>query len=178
MTLVVRKTELRFDWWSIDFNYTCAKHRIALSLVEQRLSITLVVRSTELRCQLCCNSFQLHLCEIQNCAVTVGATALIKTCAKHRIALSVVEQRLSITIVVRNTELRCHLWSNGFQLPLLCETQNCVFTCGATAFNYNWCAKHKIAFSLVEQRLSITIGVRSTKLRFLCWSNGFHLHFL
>ena len=167
------------------FNYTsCAKHRIALSLVEQRLLITIGVRSRELRCHWWSNGFQLHLvCEAQNCVVTVGATDFNKTCAKHRSALSQVLQRLSITLVVRNTELRCHWWSNGFQLLLLCEEQNCVvngrktdfnYTCCAkqnciatgvaTAFNYGCYAKQRIALSLGEQRLSITL-VRSKELR-------------
>jgi len=147
------------------FNYTCsAKHRIALSLVKQRLSITLVLRSTELRCHWWSNSFQLHLlCETQNCVVTGGATAFNYTCcAKHRIALSLVEQRLSITLVVWNTELRCHWWSNSFQLHL-CKAQNCVVTVGSTAFNYTCCAKHRIALSLVEQRLSIVAQSNATR---------------
>jgi len=46
-----------------------------------------------------------------------------------------VMQRLSITLDVRNSEMRYHWWSNGFKLYLLCETQYCVVTVGATAFN-------------------------------------------
>jgi len=137
----------------------------------------LVVRSTELRCHCWSNGFRLHLlCEAQNCVVTVGATAFDYTCcAKHRIALSLLEQRLSITLVVRSTELRCHCWSNGFRLHLLCEAQNCIVTVGATTFDYTCCAKHRIALSLLEQRLSIALVVRSTELRCHCWSNGFPL---
>jgi len=71
--------------------------------------------------------------------------------------------RLSITLV-RSTELRFHWWSNGFQLQMLCEAQDFVFTGLATAFKYT-CAKHRNAFSLVEQRLSITLVVRYTGLR-------------
>ena len=149
------------------FNYTCsAKYRIALSLEEQQLSITLV-RITDLRCHRCFNGFQLHFfCEAQNCVVTGVATAFNYIwSAKHRITLSLVEQRLSITLV-RSTGLRCHWCCNGFQLHLVCHTQNCVFTGGATAFNYTCakqncvvtggvtafnytCAKHRVALSLV-----------------------------
>jgi len=53
----------------------------------------------------------------------VWATAFNYTCCvKRRIALSLVDQRLSITLVVRNTELRCHWWTSGFQL------QSCVLS--------------------------------------------------
>jgi len=131
-------------------------HLLSITLVSCVLSglsdgfQLLVVGSTELRCHCWSNGFQLHLlCEAQNCVVTVGATAfnyaccakhrialslleqrlsINACCAKHRIALSLLEQRLSITLVVRSTELRCHCWSNGFQLRLLCEAQNCVVT--------------------------------------------------
>jgi len=104
------------------FNYSCcAKNRIALSQVEQRLWITLVVRNTELRCHWWSNGFQLHLCETNNCVVTGVETAFNYTCAKNRITLSLVEQRLTITLVVGSIELRCHCYSNGFQLHLLCE---------------------------------------------------------
>jgi len=130
-----------------------------------------------LRCDWWSNGFQLHLvCQTQNCVVTGGALAFrhlvcetqicvvrggasafnYTWCAKNRIALSLVEHRLSITLGVRNTELRCHWWSNGYQLYLVCEAQNCVFTGVATAFNYT-CAKHRITLSLVEQQLSITL---------------------
>jgi len=216
ITLVVRNTELCCHLWINSFQlhfmcetkhfvvtggapafmYTCAKHRFALSLVEQRLSITLV-RNTLLRCHWCCNGYQLHLfCEAQNCVVTGGATAFNYTCAKHRIALSLVEQRLSVTLVLRNTELRCHWWSNGFQLHFLFETQNFVVTGGATAFNYIYfakqnffvtggatafnytCAKHRVALSLVLERLSITLVVRNTELCCHLWINRFQLHFL
>jgi len=148
--------------------------------MEQGLSITVVVLSTELRCHWWSNGFQLILlCEAQNCVVAGGEMAFNYTCcAKHRIALSLVEQRLSITLVVGSTELRCHWWSNGFQLHFLCEAQNCLVTGGATAFNYTCCAKHRIALSLVEQRLSITRVVRSTELPCHWWSNGFKLHLL
>jgi len=197
--LLVRSTELRCHWWTngfqlhllcetqncaftvgaTAFNYTCCvKHRIALSLMDQPLSITLVW-NRELRCHWWTNGFQLHLlCETQNCVVADGSTAFNYTCVKHRIALSLLDQRLSITLVVWNTELRCHWWSNGSQLHLLCETQNCVVTVGATAFNYTCCVKHRIALSLMKQRLSITLVVWNTELRCHCWSNGFQLHLL
>jgi len=103
---LVRNTELRCHWLRTAFIYSCAKHIFALSLLEQRLSITLVVRSRELRFHWWSNGFQLHLCETQNCVVTVVARAFNYTFAKHRIALSLVEQRLSITLL-RSTELRC-----------------------------------------------------------------------
>ena len=79
-------------------------------------------------------------------------------------------------LVVRSTELRCHCWSNGFQIHFLCETQNFVVTRGATVFNYTWSGKHRFALLLVLQRLSITLVVRSTELRFHCCSIGFQLH--
>ena len=108
--------------------------------------------------------------------VTGGARAFNYTfCANHTIALSQVEQRLLNTLV-RKTELRCHWWSKGFQLHLLCETQNCVVTGGEKAFNYTCCAKHRIAFILVLQWLSITRVVRSTNFRCDWWSNGLQLH--
>jgi len=152
--------------------------------VVQRLSIKLV-RKTGLLCHWCCNGYELYLCETKNCVVTVGATAFNYTCAKRRISLSQVEQRISITLLYE-TELRCHGRSNGFQLDLceakncvftgwkygcqlhlLCEAQNCFFTGGATAFNYT-CAKNRIALSLMLQRLSITL-VLSTELRCHWW---------
>ena len=118
-------------------NYICcAKHSIALSLLEQRHSIRFL-RSTKLRCHWWINCFQLHF--------------LYET----RIAFSLVDKRFSIKPVVRNTELRCHWLSKGFVLFLLCETQYCVVTCVATAFNYTCCAKHRIPLSLLEQRLWI-----------------------
>ena len=158
------------------FNYTCAKHRIALSLVKQRLSITLSVRSNELRYNWWCNGFQLNLCESQNCVITGVATAINYTCAKQRIALSLMEQRHSITHIMRNSVLRFHWWSNGIQLQLLCETQDCVVIGGVTAFNYR-CVKQRIALSLVELKLSIT-DVRNTQLRCHCCCNGFKFHLL
>jgi len=214
--LVRTKIALYYSGGPTAFNYTCAKHRIALSLVDQGLSITLHVRNTELLCHWWSDVFQLHLCETQNCVVTGGATAFNYTCAKqicvviggatafnyicakHRIALSLVVQRLSITLVVRSIllrchwwsnslqlhllcetqNLRCHWWSNGVQLQLLCEIQNCFVTGVAKVFNYDSYAKHRIALSLVEQRLSITLGVRRRELRCHCWRNGFQLHLL
>ena len=152
----------------------------------QRLPINLGW-NTELRCLWWSNSFKLLLfCEALNCVVSGGTMSFNYTgCAKHRIALWLVEQRLPITLGLPNTELRCHWWSIGFQtlgvrntdlrcpwwsigfqLHLVCEKQNCVVTGGASAFNYTWCAKHRIALSLVEQRLPIILGVRSTELRF------------
>jgi len=148
-TIVVRKTQLCSHWWSNScqlhlvceaqnfvvtvggtaFNCTCAKHRIALSLLLRRISIKLVVRSTELLCHWWSNGSQLHLCEAQLFIVTVGATVSNYTlCAKHSLALSLVEQRLSITFGVRNTEERCHWLTKCFQLQMLCETQNCFVT--------------------------------------------------
>jgi len=160
--------------------YTCAKSRIALSLVEQRLSITLAVRNTELRCHWSCNDFQLHLlCETQNCVVTVGGTAFNYTwCAKLRNGLWLLEGRHSITLGVRSTELGCYCWRNGIQLQLLCETQICVFTGILTAFNYTCWAKHIIALPLLLQRISITLLLRNTELRCHWCCNGFKLHLL
>jgi len=54
-------------------------------------------------------------CVKQNCVVTDGPTAYNYTCVKHRIALSLVDQWLTITLVW-NTELRCHWWTNGLQM--------------------------------------------------------------
>jgi len=184
---LVRNKELRCNWCCNGFQFhslceaqncvvtvggtafkyaCCAKHRIASSLLLRRLSITHVVRSTELRCHWWNNGFQLHfLGEAQNCVVTGDATAFNYTSfAKHRFALPLVEQRHSITLTVRNSELLCHWCSNGIKLHVLCETQNCVvtgvptaynYTCfakqncvvtgAATAFNYTCCAKHEIA---------------------------------
>jgi len=143
----------------------------------QRNSITVAVRNTELHFHCCTNGFHLHLCESQNCVFTGGPKAFNYTyCAKHRIPLFLVEQLLWIARVLRKTELGCHWWSNGFQLHMLCEADNCVFTGGATALNYNCYAKHRISLSLVLQRLSITLVVQSTELRFPLWSNGFQLH--
>jgi len=101
------------------------------------------VRNTELRCHCWRIGFQINFC------------------AKHGFALSLVLQRLSITLVVRSKDLRCHWCSNGFQLHL-CEAYNCVVRGRATALNYISCAKHRIAFSLVEHRLSITFVVQNT----------------
>jgi len=71
--------------------------------------ITLVVRNIELRFHWCCNGFQLHMfCEEQNCVIIGGAKAYHYTCCAKIIALSLVEQPLSITLVMRNTELRCY----------------------------------------------------------------------
>jgi len=195
--ICVRSTELRCHCWSNGFqihflcetqnfvvtrgatvfNYTWSgKHRFALLLVLQRLSITLVVRSTELRFHWWSNGFQLQLlCETQNYVVAGVTTAFNFTCAKHRIALSLVEQPLSIKLV-RIKVLGCHWWRNGFQLHLFCETQNCLVSGGPTAFNNTSCAKHRIALSLVEQSISIT-HVRNTELRCHWYSNGFQLHF-
>jgi len=160
------------------FKYTsCAEHRIALSLVENRLQITLVVWNTELSCHCSRNGFQLHfLCEAQNCVFAVRSTAFNYTCCpKHRIAFSLVEKLLSITLVGIK-QLRCHSCCNGFQLQLLCDAQNCVATGGATAYNYTCCAKHRIAFSLVEQRLRIKLVVLNTELRCHFCCKGYKIY--
>ena len=134
-----------------DFNYTCAIHRIALSLVEQRLSITLFVRSAELRCHLWSNGFQLRLCEKHNCVVTGFATAFNYIwCAKQNLFFTGGATAFIYTFA----------------------KQNCVVTGVLTAFNYTCFAKHRIALSLVEQRLSISL-VRSTEFSWHWWSNGF-----
>ena len=76
---LVRNTELRCDWWTnglqlhlceaencvvtdgpTAYNYTCEK-TIALSLMDKRLTITLVW-NRELRCHWSTNGLQLHLC--------------------------------------------------------------------------------------------------------------------
>ena len=137
------------------FNYTCAKHRIAFSLVEQRLSITNVVRSTGFRFHWFSNGIQIHLCETQECVFTGGAKAFNYTCcAIHRIALSLVEQRLSITLLRK----RIALSLVAQRLPnYICAKQSLLFIGGATAFNYPFCVKHTIAFSELEQMISITL---------------------
>ena len=96
--------------------------------------------------------------------VTGGVTAFNYTCVEHTSAITMVLQRTSITLVVRETELRYNWWSNSVQSHF-CEAQDCVVTGGSTAFIYTCFAKNRIALSLVLQRLSITLVVRSTELR-------------
>ena len=113
LILLLRSTVLRCHWWSNG----CQFHLMGEA---QNCVITAVA-----------TIFQLHLlCETQNFVANGGATVFNYTCAKHRIVFSLLLQLLSITLVVRNTELRCYWWSNGFQLHL-CEAQYFIVAGGA-----------------------------------------------